>query len=50
MMLFNEHKGESVVLWGKLYKRELFEGLRFPEGKIHEDEYLAHNLTPFLSR
>ncbi len=42
MMLFNEHKDESVVLWGKLYKRELFEGLRFPEGKIHEDEYLAH--------
>lgn len=42
MMLFNEHKGESVVLWGKLYRMELFLDLRFPEGKIHEDEYVAH--------
>ncbi len=23
--------------WGKLYKRELFDGLRFPEGLIYED-------------
>ena len=25
------------VLWGKLYKKELFDGIRFPDGKIHED-------------
>lgn len=23
--------------WGKLYRRKLFDGLRFPEGKIYED-------------
>ena len=27
--------------WGKLFRRELFEGLRFPVGRIYEDEALA---------
>lgn len=26
-----------VVMWGKLFKRELLEGIRFPEGRICED-------------
>lgn len=26
-----------VVAWSKLYKRELFDDIRFPEGKINED-------------
>lgn len=33
-----------VVAWGKLYKKELFDQVRFPVGKIHEDEYVAHQL------
>lgn len=33
-----------VVVWGKLYKRELFSGLEFPIGKIHEDQYIIHKL------
>lgn len=28
--------GESVV-WNKLYKRELFDNISFPEGRVHED-------------
>ncbi len=31
-----------VVAWNKLYKRKVFEDVRFPVGKIHEDEYTAH--------
>lgn len=27
-----------TVAWGKLFKKNLFEGLRFPEGLINEDE------------
>lgn len=27
-----------VMAWGKLYKRELFDGIRYPVGKIHEDD------------
>lgn len=30
-----------VLLWNKLYKREIFEDFRFPEGKLHEDEAAA---------
>lgn len=29
-----------VVAWNKLYRRSLFNRVRFPKGKIHEDEYI----------
>lgn len=34
----------SIVIWSKIYKRELFEGIIFPKGKIHEDENIAYKL------
>lgn len=37
-----------VVAWNKLYKRELFANIRYPEGRIHEDEattYLLFDLA-----
>ncbi len=34
-----------VVPWNKLYKRELWSGLQYSEGDIHEDEYLIHHLV-----
>lgn len=33
-----------VVAWGKLYRRELFSDIRYPEGKLHEDEAVIHHL------
>lgn len=33
-----------VVAWNKLYKRELFDDLRFKERVIHEDEFMAHRI------
>lgn len=30
-----------AVVWNKLYKREIFNDLKFPIDKIHEDEYLT---------
>lgn len=33
-----------VVAWNKLYKREIFEDIRYPKGKVHEDEYVAHKI------
>ena len=32
----------NVVVWNKLYKREIFDDLRFEEGKIHEDNYFTY--------
>lgn len=34
----------TVVAWNKLYKSDLFVQLRYPKGKIHEDEFLIHRL------
>ncbi|MCR4689478.1 MAG: glycosyltransferase [Saccharofermentans sp.] len=31
-------------VWGKLYKRELFDGIRFPEGKRYEDNYVLYKV------
>ncbi len=31
-----------VVAWNKLYQKDLFQTIRFPVGKIHEDEFTAH--------
>lgn len=33
-----------VVAWNKLYARECFEKLRYPEGKLHEDEFVIHHI------
>lgn len=34
----------KIMVWNKLFKSELFNSIRFPVGKIHEDEYT----TPYL--
>lgn len=34
--------GGCTVVWNKLYRRKLFETLRFPEGKRHEDEFVTY--------
>lgn len=33
-----------VVMWGKLFKRELFDGISFPEGRICEDLAILYRL------
>lgn len=33
-----------VVVWNKLYKRELFKNIRFPVGRLHEDEAVTYRL------
>ena len=43
-MTFDEWAWRYVTAWNRLYKRGLFDGLRFREGKVHEDEFLAHRL------
>ena len=33
-----------VVAWNKLYKKELFQFVRYPIGKLHEDEFTTYKL------
>ena len=39
--LARDKTGAYTVVWNKLFRRELFETLRFPEGKQHEDEFVT---------
>lgn len=40
----NEGSGQYSIACCKLYKRDLFQGVRFPVGKRHEDEFVSHVL------
>lgn len=46
-LLYNndfEYNFSIVVAWNKLYKRSLFKEIRYPIGKLHEDEFIIHKL------
>lgn len=40
---------ENVIVWNKLYKKEIWNSLRFPIGRFHEDEFICHEIF-FLSQ
>lgn len=40
----NEHFVENEVVWNRLYNINLFKELKFPKGKLHEDEYITYKL------
>lgn len=39
--LYNEHYVPTVVVVTKLYHSKLFDGIRYPEGRVHEDEVIT---------
>ena len=46
MVLFRNEAVEKTVkeelpnyIWGKLYRKEIFNGIKFPEGRVFEDRY-----------
>lgn len=42
--LYGKHIIENVVVWNKMYAKELFANIRFPVGKIHEDEFTTYKI------
>ncbi len=34
----------ATVAWGKLYRKNCFDNIRYPKGKIHEDEYVTYRI------
>lgn len=44
MKIFERNRYFSMVLCGKIFKKELFSGLQFPLGRINEDESLIYLL------
>ncbi len=35
---------KTVVVWNKLYKKSLFDDIRYPEGKLHEDDFTTYKI------
>lgn len=40
----DENGMDDVVAWNKLYRRSLWKGIRYPLGKIHEDEFVTYRI------
>ena len=36
--IYNKYFLSTIAAWGKLYKKEIFNNIKYPLGKIHEDE------------
>lgn len=45
-----EAQGNATVAWGKIYRKDLFSTIRYPAGKIHEDEFTTYKLLFSQSR
>ena len=43
-VFYSEHIVNAVVAWGKLYKKDLFREIRYPVGKLHEDEFTTYKV------
>lgn len=43
-LLFNKRVPLIMTAWGKLYKKDIFNEIRYPKGKIHEDEFVIHKI------
>lgn len=40
--IYNELADYTITAWAKLYKKSIFDEIRFPVGKINEDEFIVH--------
>lgn len=39
-----EHQVEATVAWNKLYNKACFEKIRYPLGRVHEDEFTTYRI------
>lgn len=44
-ILFADQGWTFIPAWNKLYRRSLFDNLRYPKGKLYEDGFVIHDLT-----
>lgn len=47
---YSKHVVENTVVWNKMYEKELFDNIRFPVGKIHEDEFTTYKILYDLKK
>jgi len=39
-----------VLAWNKLYKRKIWKNIRYPKGKVHEDEFVIHHILDNINK
>lgn len=42
--LFVEHNVTATTAWSKLYRKECFDTIRYPVGRLHEDEFTTYKI------
>lgn len=42
--IVQESRTQMIIAWGKLYKKSLFEEVKYPRGKVHEDEFVTYKV------
>lgn len=42
--MYGKNGDYAIVAWNKIYKKNLFDNIRYPYKKIHEDEFIIHRL------
>lgn len=48
--VFEPDNSRYVVAWNKLYRKRIWEELRYPIGKLNEDEYVLHEIVRCCNR
>jgi glycosyltransferase involved in cell wall biosynthesis len=48
--IYSNRHFRMTVLWNKIFRRQLFEGLRFPDVPLHEDNYITWQLINRITR
>lgn len=43
-LLMKDENAALIVAWNKLYKKEIFQKLRYPVNKLHEDEFILQDI------
>lgn len=43
-LIYGSYYIQIITPWGKLYKKSLFKDVRYPFGKIHDDEFTTYKL------
>ena len=41
---YDQRRINAIVAWGKLYWKKCFEEIRYPKGKLHEDEFITYKV------
>lgn len=42
--LYNENGVITIVAWNKMYDKRIFEDIKYPKGKLHEDEFIIYDI------